>query len=126
MNRQYGIEKCRSRVKILSVCIVFLLGMQESVADTDVQTNNKQGKAVTPLMNQLSCAKKARRIEKLDNKSKRRKYIKQCQTEREISLAAEKKAADLKEQKIQSAADKVFQEFLDKGKKRADSKIDDE
>lgn len=126
MNSHCDTKKFRSHVTFLSICVLFLLSLQESIADTDVQSNNKQGKATTPLMDHLSCAKKARRIEKLDNKTKRRKYIKQCQAERKIRLTAEKEAADREEQKIQSAADKVFQEFLDKGKERANSKIDNE
>jgi len=97
-----------------------------SHAETDVQLNNKQGKEVTPLMPELSCAKNARRIKKLDNKLKRRKFIKQCQAERAVIKEAEKLAKEWEKEKKQEAAEKDFQDFLKKGKKRAEKIIDED
>jgi len=112
------------------ILAVFFVGLwvvsHHSRADTDVQLNNKQGKAVTPLMPELSCAKNARRIKKLDNKLKRRKFIKQCQAERAVIKEAEKLAKEWEKEKKQEAEEKDFQEFLKKGKKRAEKIIDED
>ena len=95
----------------LSVILFILPLVSFASADTDVQTNNKEGREMTPLMPELSCSKQARRIEKLDNKKKRRKFIESCRAERQVRMKAPKELEKQEKEKKKQEENAYFESF---------------
>ncbi|MFV2056770.1 MAG: hypothetical protein ACC707_09900 [Thiohalomonadales bacterium] len=105
--------RCYTRQLLVILFLLMVPLLPLTHADTDVQMNNKQGREMTPLMPELSCSKKARRINKLDNKTKRRKFIKQCRAEREIKMKAQLKIIEQEREK-KKHEDERFLDTLEK------------